>query len=102
MGADDYVWRVGDLLDFRHSLVDRMENTEKLLKKFNPVEQRWLTEDIWEDDGPGLDEGEVVERLRMLEEIRSGRERIKSSKEMHVNLMGVMMEAKTTKKMRKR
>ena len=70
------MWRVVDLLDSRHSLVDRMENTEKLLKKFSHVEQRWMTEDIWEDDGPGLDEGEVVERLRMLEEIRRGRERI--------------------------
>ena len=70
------MWREGDLLDSRHSLVDRMENTEKLLRKFSHVEQRWMTEDIWEDDGPGLDEGEVVERLRMLEEIRRGRERI--------------------------
>ena len=38
--AEDYVWRVVDLLDFRQSLVDRMENTERLLKTFSHGEQQ--------------------------------------------------------------
>ena len=64
------------MLDSRHSVVDRMENTKKLLSKFGRVEQRWMTVDIWEGDGPGLDEEEVMECLRMREEIMRGRERI--------------------------
>ena len=70
------MWREGYLLDTIHSVVDRMENTDKLLREFSQVEQRWLTEDILEEGGTGLDEGEVVERLRMLEGIKRGRERL--------------------------
>ena len=76
MGANNHLWREGDLLDSRHSLVNRMENTEKFLREFSQVEQRWLTEDILEEGGTGLDEGEVVERLRLLEGIKRGRERL--------------------------
>ena len=36
------------MLDSRYRLVDRMENTKKLLREFSRVEQRWMTEDIWE------------------------------------------------------
>ena len=70
------MWRVVDLLDCRQSLVDRMSSTKRLLKTFSHEEQRWMTEDMWEDDIPRLDEEEVVERLRMLEENRRVRERI--------------------------
>ena len=50
------MWRVVDLLGSRQSLVDRMSSTKRLLKTFSREEPRWMTQDMWEDDMPRLDE----------------------------------------------